>query len=351
MRETTRDIRESIARATEQMARVEAELRDAGTQAVHESETFEARQAVAHRRSQRVTQLEEELARLHAEVARLKAEIETKQGERDAARQGVAEAEAEAGDIRKAQRGAEKRGDKLGGTLAALEKEKLDLSGRLKGAHAESLRKYLAGLCGTLVEAQRAATEMHEAKAALEALRAARHQDGEMASLCEAREEWQRLLKGAAVPAVLEAGRREIQRIEAEIERRYPGALQAEAVAGRDAGIIEELFFIPKGRGSRVTVCLPLDRGTWDRLEAGDAGDDIAWAVELAWEIRKQLNVDWDSSKFRLDERLGSPVLETVAGAEFGQHHVEMSLRGGGVASFILSPVPTEIAEAFSEHA
>jgi hypothetical protein len=351
MRETTRDIRESIAQVTERRARVEVELRDARTQAVRESEEFEARQAVARKRSQRVAQLEEELTRLQVEVERLKAEIGTKQSERDCARQGVGEVEAEAGGLRKSQRGAEKRAEELVGTLTALEKEKLDLRVRLKLAYAESLRKYLAGLRGTLLQAQRAAAEMHQAKAALEALRAARHQDGEVASLCEAREEWQRLLKGAAVPAVLETGRRELQRIDGDIERRFPGALQAESIAGRDRGVIEELFFIPRDASGRVTVCLPLDRASWDRLEAGQEGDEIAWGVELVWEIRNQLNVDWVASRFSFDERLGSTVLEVVGGSEIGQQTVEMSLRGGGVASFILSSVPTEIAEALNEHA
>lgn len=134
----------------------------------------------------------------------------------------------------------------------------------------------------------------HEKAARLEArqrFEEARHRDSAVMTLYEQRVELQKFLRQASVPLVREQLQAALDRCEAEIESRFPGALAVEDDVGGASEEVVEIFFV--GDAQHVNrLFLPISKRTWEALRDTPAEaytSDQLSALRVVWGLGKWL--------------------------------------------------------------
>jgi hypothetical protein len=185
----------------------------------------------------------------------------------------------------------------------------------------------------------------HEARRALEE---ARHRDARVGGLWEAREEWRRILSGPLSVLVRTTAQEALKRSEAELEKLFPGALDA-ALEESSNDEIAELYYKPNSADGALRLFLPVAESAWKSMAAGGHGVESALASQLFWQFAKSLPVKMDNSEYLVED--GRCLLRTGLGeqaiGEVGTVRVSLGL--GGSVAFILSPLPSEILEAMGD--
>lgn len=223
---------------------------------------------------------------------------------------------------------------------------------RLREERRAALRKHLAALWTRLLEADRKAASGTEARAELDRLNRARHDDPRVAELWEARQEWLRIAQSAGPPPVRETARREVQKIEEDLDNQFPGALKVAAAGPLDE--LEEVYLCPRaaGDGWKLLLCIPAE--ICESLDAGESGPTQGLAARIIWAFARAIQNDgghdeqW-SSRFEVQQ--GYLVMFVDGGPENmkDQETIAVALSGGGRVTFMLSELPTEIRGAMND--
>ncbi len=168
-----------------------------------------------------------------------------------------------------------------------LEKERFEH--RVQSARRAALLSYLEDLEKRLAQRiliQETLTEKVDARRRLEE---ARHNNVEIMNLYEARAEVQKLLTISNVSTVRDRLRQQLQDLESQLERLFPGALAVEHQP-QDISEIEEIFFTADDAG-RSHVFLPISPRRWKAIGDGDLDAPAVGSLRLVWALAKGLGV------------------------------------------------------------
>lgn len=290
----------------------------------------------------KVQEIERQIAELQARLRERKKENERAETEHHASREESTQKLREAARARKEAEHWERK-------VAEGRERTTHHQRRLQEERRASLHKYLDGLWKDLVELEREATGGNEARAALERLTRARHDDARVAEMWEARQEWLRIAQSAGPPPVRETARREVQTIEADLEKQFPGALTAASTRSPDE--LMELYVFPREAGGYwLPLCLPAQVS--GSLSAGDSGPSEALAARLLWCFARAIEIrqaePW-RSRFEVRDGYVAMILDSAHEESRDQPTLALPVAGGGRVTFILSELPAQIRGAVSD--
>lgn len=288
----------------------------------------------------KIADLEEQLARLQARITELQRELQESDDARTAAERQVAEQ-------RKLERSDTELAERLAREIESAEASLARQRGHLRDARRAALADYLDRLWGRLREVFESHESRREAVEARQRLEKERHQDAEIASLWEAREEWRRILASSGPTMVVKTARAELERIETALESRFPGALAASSSPA--ASEIEELFVAALPGALSAWIPLPIPLEVWRSIESGGRGLPETIAMRLVWALTRNIRPsEHDGVFFAGDHYCGFATtcpereLTTI-------ETVLLDLPSGGSVSFLLSPLPQEVADVISQ--
>ncbi|HBL15906.1 MAG TPA: hypothetical protein DD417_03850 [Elusimicrobia bacterium] len=339
LRECTAEIHEAIRSCEGDIARAMRELEDARVRIESSSSSLSIQQSKIGAQQRRALQLETDLEGLRKQ-------LEAKKSELVAARDDIQRVEGEASKLRRDKRAVQEQVENTDRQFIELQQNKERLAQRLGESHREALRRYVGELQKQIMQLS---TEQHvrNAKlAAFNALKTARHENRQVADLLDARDEWRRMLKGAGVPAVIEAARRELDTIETKLDEAFPGALEAEEGIGSEEDIAE-LFFRHFEGINRTWLFIPMDVNLWNSLESDCVSSPNSWVMQFAWALRKNLDLKWEDTQFEMVPNHNVVILNTPLVPNIDKQNMVVALGASVSATFIFSPLPSVVEEAF----
>jgi hypothetical protein len=292
--------------------------------------------------------LQSKIADLEDQLAGLQARIKGLQRELRESTDAAAISERQVAEQRKLERTDAELADRLAREIEAAETSLERERARLRDARRAALAEYLHRLWGRLREVFESHESRREAVEARRRLEEQRHQDAELASLWEAREEWRRILASSGPTLVIKTARAELDRIEAQLKSRFPGALDV-TLSAQAPSEIEELFVASRRGHLSAWVPLPIPLEVWRNLEAGGRGAAETIAMRLVWALARSVPQSaHDGAFFATDLYCGfataCPEQELTRIAT-----VVLELPTGGSVSFLLSPLPAEVADVVSQ--
>jgi hypothetical protein len=289
---------------------------------------------------------------IERQIAELQARLRERQKEHERAQAELTAAQGEVADrLRKAARARKEAEDwERQATEARERAEKYQR--RLLEERRAAVQKYLAALWTQLLDVERKAASSAEARAALDGLNRARHDDPQVAELWEARLEWLRIAQSAGPPRVRETARAELKRIEDDLESRFPGALKVSSAGALEE--LEEVYFYHRATDDSCRLLLPIPAEVCGSLDAGvsaapeDLAARIVWAFARGIETKGNHPGAW-RSRFHVKD--GHLVMTVEGGPEDMKNHetITVLLAGGGRVVFMLCELPPEIRGAMDD--
>jgi len=272
--------------------------------------------------------------------------LSERQREEEKVRFSIEDAQTLIGRLNKDEQSEQTNIQRIDEEIEIKEKEKERHKQRLLAACHSAFKRYLDDLWSRLLNLISAEDAMKEKTAARDNLRKARHEDPEIASLCEAREEWTRILSSAVISSVKATAKTELDKIKLELDRRFPGALEVDEKL-TTIGEMEELFYLPSWQGSALKVFLPIPVPTFESLNSSETQTPQKVAMQLIWSIVQSWHLRADNSCFQADGI--QCVLKTqTPETEIARTPVSLQLPAGSSVSFIMSQLPNELMEALA---
>lgn len=339
LRECTAEIHEAIRNCEENIARATRDIEDARLRVESSSSSLSVQQSQIRAQQRRASQLE-------AELEGLRKQLEAKKSELAAAREDIQRNEATASRLRRDGRSIQEQVENTDKQLVERQQEKERLAQRLSESYREALRRYVVELQKQILQLSSEQNVRIAKLTAFNALKAARHENTQIADLLDARDEWKRMLKGAGVPTVREAARRELETIERKLNEAFPGALEAEEGVGSAEDIVE-LFFRHSEEKNRTWLFIPVDALLWNSLEHDCTNPQNSWVMQLAWALRKNLDLQWDDTRFEMLPNDKAVILNTPFVPSIAKQDLSVALGTSVSVTFIFAPLPTVIEESF----
>jgi hypothetical protein len=299
-------------------------------------------------RSKSTRILQSKIADLEDQLAKLQGRLEGLQRELKESVEAGAGVERQVSEQRKLERAdtdlAETLAREISQAEASLERER----GRLRDARRAALAEYLDGMWQRLQHLLESHEDRKEAIESRRRLEKQRHEDAELAALWEAREEWRRILSSSGPTLVVKTAKAELNRIEAEIESRFPGALGA-ASSGQTLSEIEELFAGTRRGELSAWIPLPIPLEVWRHLEAGGRGVPETLAMRLVWAFARHVPPSRYKGAFFAGDLCCGFATACSEQELTRSEAIVLHLASGASVSFLLSPLPPEVAEVVSE--
>jgi hypothetical protein len=243
------------------------------------------------------------------------------------------------GDIKKEEKSKHEAEGQVFQLQSEQEKAITSLELRLRGALVAYLKKQTDQLAQAFLTEEQRIKERREH----EEFEKARHSDPEVAQLCEQREELNKFIVSAMVPAVKETLQASLKLVEDRLKKLYPCAIVADDFRPRDSQIGELLYFI--NQEGNAVLLLPISEIDWANVEKGESGERASRAMCLVWSMIRELNLKEQDGSFL--PKAGFIAFETCLGPEEGA-----LLRGFGVKCGdidVLRLVPTAIPAELQE--
>ena len=114
--------------------------------------------------------------------------------------------------------------------------------------------------------------------------------------LCDQRDQFRELIRLASVPAVSETLRRELERVEQELDGRYPGALSIDEKVP-SIMLVEELYY-HTGSDETLHILLPIAEEVWNGIGKGETGTEATCAMRFVWEMISGLGLKSSDGEF-----------------------------------------------------
>lgn len=321
------DLEASRRAADERLRRAEVAQRESGAVlVVHRQETESL--------STQLQEIEEQLR----DLLSMKRE---KERERDEALRKVSGFEEEVARVRKTLKRDEDERDRIESDLKSLDEERHRHRRSLIEARLRAVQQHAEKVWASIRVRATSVESRQMERAAAETLARARSEDPAVASLCEAREQWQKFLSGPTVPMVRDTAKRELEAIERELEARYPGSLKGRSAAQPDPDF-EDIYWFPKGESRMLLV--PVPERIFQSVAEGREGPEEALAMRMVWTACRSGLIPGDRTRFRLISGLCVLEAEGDAGAGF-EEVVALDLGQGLSVSALISRLPGEIEE------
>lgn len=218
---------------------------------------------------------------------------------------------------------------------------------RLGAIHIQALRKYLQNLENSIQQEFQEQANRKDSLIALQDLRKLRHEKRDIGDLCDARDELRKVLKGVMVPAVKTTIQTELDKIEIQIEKLFPGALSVEMIT-KDSDFIEEIYYCVDHKG-RLHLFLPVSVEIWESLELGKQTVKERAAAHLFFSIARGINFEAGKVKYCCKHNFIVLISEYSDNFFLQKGDLSIGLPGGGTFSFIPSLLPDEIQESLNE--
>jgi predicted nucleic acid-binding Zn-ribbon protein len=312
-------------------------------------EASRLRGAVTERESTART-IQTQIADLENQLQQIRLRIESRKQELQECVDAQSEVGREVAEQRRLERTDSELAESLVLQIGEIERSLETQNSRLRDARRAALTDYLDSLWRRIEEILASHESTRAAVDARRNLERERHEDSELASLWEAREEWRRILQTAGPSMVVKTARAELEQIEAKLESRFPGALSASG-SNRSLSEIEELFVAPRSgdsqHGSWIPLPVPLD--VWRSLERGARGNSEVLAMRLIWAFARALPPSNYPGGFFAGELCCGLVVDASPSDLAKIDAVNFSLPTGESVSFILSPLPPEVASVVAQ--
>lgn len=345
VRDQSRETQDAIANVDKAIERLELEKRDSDLAARRARDEANTKRAIIDERKRTLGEATRRVQDLEGQIRALQVRLNERIDEERLARVSVQTVEQELGELHRANQ------DKLAIAKAGDEKitkcqaEKLRHRQRLMEARRSALTSYISDLWSRLIAVDESQEALGEKLLALQAMRKARHEVPKVAGLAEAREEWLRIVSSAVIPSVKNTARSELQKIEDELARLFPGALEVERRAPGRAEI-EELFYSQLDGEREAWLILPIPGAIYLELETGGVEREHDLAMRLLWALTRAVPFA-GAAGFEL--RHGRTVLRTSRDEVELSDALELQLGNECSVSFIVSPLPSEVQEALRD--
>jgi len=226
--------------------------------------------------------------------------------------------------------------------IDALEADRQRHESRFREAQLKAFKAFLKDVNGLIGETYGNATARRASIESRERLRRSRHEDREVGDLCDARDEWRRILKSVGVPSVAQAAEIELRRIESEIERRFPGAMELESMKSNGQQITELYFH---AGDDWTMVYLPFSEEDW-RSAAIETGPSTETFMYFVWWLSGKMKVGFDDVVVKCENGLVVLCSKVGLGDLKGVNDMVFSIPGDNGITFILSQIPYEVKKA-----
>jgi hypothetical protein len=354
LRENTKEVRDTLAEIEKTRQRyvsernaAEERFKRASSEISSHHKQQESNKGALQTLESFIRDINHQIDELEIQKQQLLAHLFEKQQELDEHKRTLSEAEILANKAQRAARDEQKKLEDIEHHLSDIDQQRVRFQNTLNEQHRRSLLQYLSD-SSHLIETQfQEQAKRSESMKSLEAFKRARHDRRDVADLCDARDEWKRLLKTATVPAVRSSAEAELLRIESSIEKLFPGALRAESTL-RHADYIEELYYFSDFAGNTY-VLMPVTTDVWEAIPAGKQSLAETVAMYLFATIGKAIVGRPQDAHFRSD---GTFVMLVYRGSDDPLRELNsivVPLPGGGSITFILTNLPNEIQEALSK--
>lgn len=348
IRSRSREPSDALARLEQELDRNRKERASALDRARRSRAEADRLRSVSTEREATARKIQSQIADLEEQLQQLRARIEARQSELRECSDALSEVDRKVSEQRKLDRSDTDRAEALATEISnaenALERER----GRLREARRAALADYLQALWGRIKEVSASHETNRSALEARRNLEAQRHQDPELASLWEAREEWRRIVQTSGPSLVVKTARTELDRIDQQLEARFPGALQA-SQGNQGLSEIEELFLAPRPRDGGSWIPLPIPLSIWRSIERGDHGADEALGMRLIWALSRAL----PPSRYRGGFFAGDfccGLSTDAAESDLAQiESIGFPLPGGASVAFILTSLPREVVDVIAD--
>lgn len=351
IRRRTLTIRDTLSSLDEQLSRIEAQ-RDAAEDRVKRVTTEITRQRALEKEKK---QLLNTSAEKIAEAQRILDDIEQKrsealnslirfQDENYAANLSLREAKDETVTAENELRKEQKTKQDAETSLAKLRSDSTVKQAEFRNSLLEALDIYLE----QQTEHINTVFSTHEQKVKvtqeIRDFKKARHEDPEIARLCDQRDEIRKFLNTAMVPDVKNMLQKSLKSIEDQIIKKFPMALQVSDTTFKDNQIEELLFFI--NSDGKAVFFLPVRENDWNAAEKGVITDSTSNTMCLIWNMIRELPLKTRDGKF-ITER-GRVAFESCFDRDEIEilHEFNVKCKNAVVLRFVLSSVPDELQEA-----
>lgn len=351
IRECTRDAADSLALVDRRQKDLISGQLAAEERIKRASTEITGHRALESERRRLVTEAEERLKEVQAkldEIERQRQEaLERWAEKRDAKEQAERLLKESRSETEKAldivRRETESR-DKGVEVLSGIDAEKLQYEVRLRDAYRRSVDIYIRELERRVEQAFAGEEERNRRQAAAEAFKKARHEDQHIGDLCDQRDQFRALIPQATVPAVADTLRRELDRVEQELDRRYPGALSIEEKVP-SLMLVEDLYYLTDSDGL-LRFFVPIEEQVWRRISDGDTGAQASCAMRMIWEVISGLRLESTDGEFRFEGGYCMFVANDLSADEMSINEITLRIKNSATLRFRFSPFPAQVQEA-----
>jgi hypothetical protein len=163
-------------------------------------------------------------------------------------------------------------------------------------------------------------------------------------ALCEQRDELNKFLSTAAVPAVKDTLLASLAVVEDQLRELFPGAFQLTDPPSSDAQIEELLFYL--GADGHIVFLIPVGAADWEAAQEDEVTDRGKNAMRIVWDMIRELGVkEQDGDFVKMRGHLAFKSRFDVKGAVIRQGFT-VKYCAADVLRFTFARVPSEVEEA-----
>lgn len=286
---------------------------------------------------------QEQILDMEREINDLKSKIDELHQEKSNSVTGLQEAEQRVMEYRRKLEEAKREADDLQEKQHAKVAEKDGLESKLTVVIADSFDEYLSRLHNDVMMYVSQQEEMSSRLKQLERFKEERTKDPTVMELWEARQELKMLFDSSDVPRVKNKINHELDQIEQEIEKLFPGALSMVGISSKSVDVRQLYYGID---GNTNIIYLPIGPDSWRELRSKEADADLENACfGLVWAIGREMGRYSESMRMYCD---GSYVILEYVPLDETDHpkSVNMPLPASKTLSLMLERLPQEVEVA-----
>ena len=229
--------------------------------------------------------------------------------------------------------------------IEEIEKQRNRHDQRFRLAHVSAFKSFLKNGNSIIEEYFKRITSRKTIVEAAERLNKKRHEDTHVADLCEARDEWKKILKTVIVPGVKEAGNKELKIIEAEINKMFPGALEIDT-SKNENNPTTELYYHEDDE--ETIIFFPFLEEQWKSMEKGNNDSSVETLVRFIELITKESKLRFNDAHLKCENDMVQLVSKSGLGNLKDKNDLTFSIVGKDNLTFILSPIPDEVYKSLN---
>lgn len=235
------------------------------------------------------------------------------------------------------------RRDKEVRLLHEIEAEKVQHESRLRDAYRLSVDIYVRDIASQVEQAFAGEEERNRRLIAADEFKKARHEDPHIGDLCDQRDQFRELIRFTTVPTVAETLRRELARVEQELDRKYPGALSIDEKVP-SVMLVEELYYLV-GPDGLLRVVLPITEQVWNGIRSGETGVEATCAMRMVWEMISGLGLKSRDGEFCFENGYCMFTAKDLGADDMSIREFTLRLKNSAALTFRFSPFPAQVQE------